>query len=256
MSDKIKLIALDIDGVISKGMKSKFDNRILNILADINYRADKNRETPGNNSEQGIAPVTVITGRPQPYVEALLQIIQGFVPAVFEQGTGFYDPSSYVIGKNPDLENLKIFNQIKNHVSAEFAEKNIAVVQPGKEYTISLYSENTAVHYNLKEMILEKNSSWETYFDFIYSSNCLNIMPKGFHKGKGIELLSEKTGIPLRNILGVGDSDVDVPFLEKTGFSAGPANSSEKVKKAADYVALKNYQDGLYEILEHYSLLP
>jgi HAD superfamily hydrolase (TIGR01484 family) len=256
MSDKIKLIALDVDGVISKGMKSNFDYKILNILADINSCAYKNRETPSNNSERVLAPVTIITGRPQPYVEALLQVIQGFVPAIFEQGTGFYDPASYIIGKNPDLKNLEMFNQIKSYVSAELAEKNMAVVQPGKEYTISLYSKNKEVHNNLKEMILEKNRNWDEYFDFIYSSNCLNIMPKGFHKGKGIELLSEKTGIPLCNILGVGDSDVDVEFLEKTGFSAAPANSSEKVKKAVSYIASKNYQDGLYEILEHYLLLP
>ena len=248
MNKEIKLIALDIDGVVSRGMKSNFNYTILNILANINIRAKKNSEYP---------PVTVITGRPQPYIEALLQVIKGYVPAVFEQGTGFYDPGNYIVGKNPDLENTEIFYEMRQRILTELVSENRSVsVQPGKEYTMSLFSNDKNIHKNLKEMILDKNREWEKHFDFIYSSNCLNIIPKGFHKGRGISLLSEKTGIPLKNILGVGDSDVDVPFLEKIGFSAAPANSSDNVKKTADYTASKYYQDGLFEILDRYSLLP
>ncbi len=248
MKNNIKLIALDIDGVISKGMKSNFNYTILNILANINIRAKKNPYYP---------PVTVITGRPQPYVEALLQIIKGFVPAVFEQGTGYYHPKEYTVSKNPDLKNMDIFYEMKNKILTEIIRKNNSVfMQPGKEYTVSMYSTDREEHENLKKAVLDKNPEWAEYFDFIYSSNCLNIIPKGFHKGKGIDLLSEKSGVAAENILGVGDSDVDVPFLKKTGYSAAPANSSEKVKKTAGYIASKYYEDGLFEILDHYSLLP
>ena len=60
----------------------------------------------------------------------------------------------------------------------------------------------------------------------------------------------------MKNILGVGDSNVDIPFLEKTGYSAAPANGTDGVKKASDYTASKYYEDGLFEILDHFSLLP
>ncbi len=248
MNEEVRLIALDIDGVISRGMKSNFNYTILNILANINVRANKNPEYPA---------VTVITGRPQPYIEALLQVIKGFVPAVFEQGTGFYDPASYTVEKNPELKNTEAFYEMRQSILKEILPKNSSVsIQPGKEYTISIYSSNIDIHNNLKEMILELNKEWNRDFDFIYSSNCLNIIPKGFHKGNGITLLSDKTGVPLENILGVGDSDVDVPFLEKTGFSASPANGSDKIKKTANYISSRYYHDGLFEILDHFSLLP
>ena len=248
MKNNIKLIALDIDGVLSKGMRSTFNYSILNILANMNIRASKNSKYPA---------VTLITGRPQPYVEALLQVIKGFVPAVFEQGTGFYDPAAYITGRNPELKNTEAFFSMKNKILTEVMQENREIeMQPGKENTISLYSKNRDVHSKLKEIILEKGPEWIDYFDFINSLNCLNIIPKGFHKGKGIDLLSEKTGVEISEILGVGDSDVDIPFLEKTGYSAAPGNASEPVKKAADYTASKNYDDGLYEILNHYSLIP
>ncbi len=247
MNNKIKLIALDIDGVISKGMKSKFNYTILNILANMNCKAKKNPEHP---------PVTLITGRPQPYVEALLQVIKGFVPAVFEQGTGCYNPESYTVSRNPALGNIDKIYEIKQFIISDFVNKNIATLQPGKEYTISIYSSDNDIHLNLKKMITEKNGEWENYFDFIYSSNCLNIIPKGFHKGKGIDLLSEYSGIPVGNILGVGDSDVDIPFLKKAGISAAPANAPKKVKDVVDFTASKYYQDGLFEILDYYGLLP
>ena len=248
MKNNIKLIALDIDGVLSKGMRSTFNYSILNILAKMNIRASKDQKYPA---------VTLITGRPQPYVEALMQVIKGFVPAVFEQGTGFYDPADYITGRNPELKNTEAFFKMKNKILTEIMQENKEIeMQPGKENTISLYSKDKTLHSKLKDIILEKDPEWINYFDFIYSLNCLNIIPKGFHKGKGIDLLSEKAGIDIKNILGVGDSDVDVPFLEKTGYSAAPANASETVKKAADYTASKNYDEGLYEILDHYSLIP
>ena len=248
MKNSIKLIALDIDGVLSKGMKSTFNYTILNILANMNIRAQKNPKHPA---------VTLITGRPQPYVEALMQVIKGFVPAVFEQGTGFYDPAAYITGRNPELKNTDAFFRMKNKIITEIMQENKSIeMQPGKENTISLYSRDRDLHSGMKDLVLEKNPEWKDYFDFIYSLNCLNIIPKGFHKGKGIDLLSEKTGVETANILGVGDSDVDIPFLEKTGYSAAPGNASDEVKNAADFTASKHYDEGLFEILDHYSLLP
>ena len=50
MKTDIKLIALDIDGVVSKGMKSCFNYTILNILANINIKAKKKQYlSPGNS---------------------------------------------------------------------------------------------------------------------------------------------------------------------------------------------------------------
>ena len=57
------------------------------------------------------------------------------------------------------------------------------------------------------------------------------------HKGKGIELLASQTGYALGEMLGVGDSDVDLPFLDKVGYSAALANANLNVKRLVQYVA-------------------
>mgnify|MGYP001494827217 FL=1 len=79
MGNTIKLVALDIDGVISKSKGAFYSGRIVRLLAEMNDKASADRNLP---------PVTVITGRPSTYIESLLQAIHGFAPAVFEHGTG------------------------------------------------------------------------------------------------------------------------------------------------------------------------
>ena len=248
MGSRIKLIALDIDGVISRGKSSHISTEIINILSEINIKAFKDKTFP---------PATVITGRPGPYIEAFLQAIKGFAPAVFEQGTGLYNPQNYVFEKHPDLGNFADFESLKDLIKRDFVYPGIAVMQPGKEYTISLYSLDKELNFRLKDMIIEKAGSEVCgKFDFIYSSDSLNIMPAGFHKGKGIELLSAASGAALPDILGVGDSAVDIPFMLKTGYSAAPANSGDDVKKIAGYCSPEHDSDGLIDILNHFSLIP
>ncbi len=90
--------------------------------------------------------------------------------------------------------------------------------------------------------------------DLLYSTSCLNVMPRGFHEGQGIEFLSRQTGCALEEMLGVGDSDVDLPFLTKVGYSAAPANACPKIKRLVQYVAPRPCSDGV-RILDHFGLM-
>jgi hydroxymethylpyrimidine pyrophosphatase-like HAD family hydrolase len=92
--------------------------------------------------------------------------------------------------------------------------------------------------------------------DLAYSTSCLNILPRGIEKGKGIEFLVQKTGIRAESMLGVGDSDVDLPFLKRVGHSAAPANAVPAVKAIVDYVSQERTGAGVLDILKEYRLLP
>src|SRR2546428_5786003 len=82
----IRLLVVDIDGVLSLGEAAPFDGTVLQRLAAVNDRA---RHDPTHLA------TTLCTGRPAPYVEVLTQVIHGFNPAIYEHGAGLYIPEPY-----------------------------------------------------------------------------------------------------------------------------------------------------------------
>jgi hydroxymethylpyrimidine pyrophosphatase-like HAD family hydrolase len=74
------------------------------------------------------------------------------------------------------------------------------------------------------------------------------------HKGKGITFLARQIGIAPENILGVGDSDVDLPFLQIVGYAAAPSNANQAVKQQAHYVSPYPTSAGVRDILRHFNL--
>ena len=55
-------------------------------------------------------------------------------------------------------------------------------------------------------------------------------------------------------MLGVGDSDSDLPFLALTGYNAAPANANQAVKQAVQYVSPYPTVEGVRDILRHFEL--
>ncbi len=122
----LKLIVLDVDGVLSRGEAQLFDPNLLARLANLNRRARQGEAVP---------TVTLNTGRPSPYVEAVMQTIEGWQPALYESGAGLYLPQTYQFMASPSLtsEHLARLRQIVERVDR-------AVVQPGKSVCYFLFA--------------------------------------------------------------------------------------------------------------------
>jgi hydroxymethylpyrimidine pyrophosphatase-like HAD family hydrolase len=82
----IRLVVVDVDGLLSHGEAAPLDFAVLQRFAEFNDRARQNPAYPA---------VTLCTGRPVPYVEVLMQAIHGRYPAVYENGVGLYIPKPY-----------------------------------------------------------------------------------------------------------------------------------------------------------------
>src|SRR5262249_57546432 len=90
----IRLLVVDVDGVLSLGEAAPFDGTVLQRLAAINDRARHEPTCPA---------ITLCTGRPAPYVEVLTQIIHGFSPSIYEHGAGLYISEPYGFKRHPNL---------------------------------------------------------------------------------------------------------------------------------------------------------
>ena len=73
-------------------------------------------------------------------------------------------------------------------------------------------------------------------------------------KGTSVRKLAGYLGIQREEILAFGDSYNDISMIEKAGFGVAMANAVEDAKRAADYVAGTNEEDGLAAVVEEYCL--
>jgi HAD superfamily hydrolase (TIGR01484 family) len=241
----IRLIVFDIDGVLTQREGKAFDLALLERLANINHAAREELLRPA---------VTVCTGRPASYVEAMLRAIDGHVPAVFENGAGIYLPDSYRFLPHPMLGDRASFQAVQQRLKDTLVQTGQASFQPGKEYSLSILAASPSETGALYDQVVTALGPLCATVDLVYSASCLNVLPRGVDKGKGIEFLSSQTDYALGEMLGVGDSDVDMPFLSRVGRSAAPANANLSVRQLVQYVAPRSAADGVRDILDHFGL--
>jgi hydroxymethylpyrimidine pyrophosphatase-like HAD family hydrolase len=185
----------------------------------------------------------------------MLQAIDAHLPGIFESGSGLYISSSYRFLPHPALGDGSRFRAIRLRLEESLIRSGQAFIQPGKEFTLSLFAQDPAETKLLYDWTRTALGSLTKYVDLVYSASCLNILPRGIHKGKGIQFLAHQTGYPPAEMLGVGDSDIDLPFLATVGHSAAPANANPKVKRRVHYVAPRPSTDGVRDILNHFELI-
>lgn len=242
----ISLIVLDIDGVVTDGEAASLDLSFLARLATINAAAREDGRNPA---------VTLCTGRPAPYLEVMLQAIDGRLPGVFENGAGLYLPQEYEFLAHPLLaSNGSRMAAVRQKLEAGLVEPGRAFIQPGKIHTLTLFAQEPTRTDQLRQLAAHALGTLADQVELVYSTSCLNILPRGIDKGKGIEFLASKTGIAPEAMLGVGDSDVDLPFLSLVGRSAAPANACAAVKSTVDYVSPHRTSQGVMDILRRFEV--
>lgn len=155
---------------------------------------------------------------------------------------------------HPILENRAEFQAVRQRLDVELVQTGQAFFQPGKEYSLSILARDLSETDALYNQAVTALGSLAESVDLVYSVSCLNVLPRGIHKGKGIEFLSSQTGYALGEMLGVGDSDVDLPFLSMVGYNAAPANANLDVKQLVRYIAPRPAADGVRDILDYYGL--
>ena len=85
-------------------------------------------------------------------------------------------------------------------------------------------------------------------------TSSLELSPAGVSKGSGLAELCQITGLPLEATIAVGDSDNDLPILERAGLAVAMGNARERVRQAAGAVVADNDHDGCAEAIRRFLL--
>jgi len=238
--DCIRVVLSDVDGVITRGEGQPAELDVIAELAAINARARTNPLVPA---------VTLCTGRQAPYVELMAQMIETFLPCIFEHGAGLFFPRAFRYAFDPLLgaDYSARLASLRAALDADLLHTGRAFVQPGKEATMTLYPLGETTVDDLYQLA---SSVAPPEFGVERNVNGVEVRPRGVDKGLGLRRIADLLELPMRQIAGVGDSDPDLSFLRLVGISAAPANASPRVRAAVGQVASGSFGHGLLEVLE------
>ncbi|MDR3085608.1 MAG: Cof-type HAD-IIB family hydrolase, partial [Christensenellaceae bacterium] len=71
-------------------------------------------------------------------------------------------------------------------------------------------------------------------------------------KGTALRFLSGHFGIPLQNMMAIGDSGNDLPMIELAGIGVAVGNAKDSVKERADFVSAPSTLSGLGKAIRHF----
>jgi hypothetical protein len=238
----IRLVVVDVDGVLTPGEAAPLDFTVLQRLAELNDRARRDPNDPA---------VTLCTGRPVPYVEVLMQAIHGRHPAICESGAALYNPEPYGFTWHPAITatvqaRLRRFQSV---LHAALVAADLAYFQPGKSVSLSLFPQAGV---GLPRVFKEADRLARDFggeFAVEQAATCVNVIVRGIDKTEGVRWLARQTGIPLDAMAAIGDAPNDVPFMQLLAWSGAPANAHAAVKQIAHYTSPYEDGPGLVDIL-------
>jgi Cof subfamily protein (haloacid dehalogenase superfamily) len=79
-----------------------------------------------------------------------------------------------------------------------------------------------------------------------------DVIPPGIDKGRLVELLADRLGVPLTEVLVLGDMENDLEMFRKAGFAVAMGNASDEVKRLALATTLSNEEDGFAAAIDRY----
>lgn len=239
----LDLVICDIDGCLTSETSAPFDLERLRRVAEYNRRAFSDGAGP---------PVTVCTGRPEPFAEAMCRLLGNRqIPCVAENGTWLYFPAANEYSRDPAItaEHLEIVHEAALELDRQYRSQGVTQ-QPGKTASVTLYHpENEYLRKILpevRELAQKRDWPFRVTMTWLYINCDLEFVSKA----SGILRLFEATGLRPERTLGIGDTASDLAMADILGAFATPGNAAEEAKARADYVSPYDEVEGVLDILE------
>lgn len=222
----IKLFITDLDGCIS----TPFVAPDWNLLSEIRRLNDQ------HVNDKAIPPLTICSGRPLPYVEAVAQWLNVKCPAVFESA-GICNVEEYDVQFLPvfDTKAEQQVGELKKWLQQEIIPKYPRMIL---EFTKKM---DAGLIHTEKEVIDDAYPTIKNYvaahypvFEVHKTEVSVNIILADNNKENGILRLCELLDIHPHEVAYIGDSSGDIPGLKIVGQPYAPGNAVAAVKEHAE----------------------
>jgi 5-amino-6-(5-phospho-D-ribitylamino)uracil phosphatase len=116
---------------------------------------------------------------------------------------------------------------------------------------VAFDSEETILR--LSPEIAALDCSWTSIKRGNFGSAELVVMHAGTSKASGVAALAEHFGLPLRQVMAIGDNNNDISMLQCVGLGVAMGQAPQAVKDAARAVTASNSEDGVAKAIELYA---
>lgn len=227
----IKLFVTDLDGCISYPFQTPTWDAI-NKIRELNIKSRTDKHIP---------PLSICTGRPYPYAEAVAQWLDIKLPFVFESAGLFHWEGNKVETalKSSDGE-LEPIREMK-----KWLEKIILPEFPSASYEFTkmmdagVVSTDKDVIDQIHEKVITKVNRDFPNLEIHATDVSVNILILGNNKLQGMRLLAKSQNITLDEIAYIGDTSGDLPALEKVKLAYSPKNARAVVKNQTRVINLE-----------------
>jgi len=235
--DVIRLFVSDLDGCVSV----PFQQPPLDVLGELVALHRSRAEDPC------VPSLTLCTGRPLAYADAVAQWLGVEVPFLFESGSGMYDPVANRVWWSPHLNRAteEALDQLRPLIHgdlaarypgtmAEFAKlEDVGVVNPDAAVIAKILGEVEGLVAELVAGSVDGDVDLEIHSTPV----SVNVIPRAANKGSGIAWLAGHLGLSLDEIAFMGDSGGDLSGLTRVAMAFAPANAADEVKAVARVMA-------------------
>ena len=268
----VKIIKSDLDGVVAdfraNGLPEKED------IEPFKDELVKVREAYRPLEEKGVM-LTVCTGRSLKLSKNIIHAIGANGPCAVEMGCGYYFPSSgktlAISELRPEYgepqESLRRWYDSLAELGDGFLRKALDIRNVShlkdKAYMVTIEAAGFDGEelYNRVKLLIPRRVSRHIGKGIralvSRERGVVDFMPD-INKGIGVSVLSQLTGIELRNAVAIGDYHAaDIEMMEATGYAACPANADYRMKNyvgrrnGTGYVSMHKLADGTVDIFRH-----
>jgi hydroxymethylpyrimidine pyrophosphatase-like HAD family hydrolase len=242
----IKLFVTDLDGCISYPFRSpKWEAiqeiRALNILS---------------RSEKPVPPLSICTGRPHPYAEAVAQWLDIRLPFVFESAGLYHWEGNRIetaLGSHDGV--LDPIRELKEWLKTDLLPQfPTAILEHSKMMDAGIVAPERAVIDEALPVIRQKVEGGYPGLEIHVTDVSVNILMPGNNKLQGMKLLAKTLDISLDDIAYIGDTGGDIKALENVKMPFSPKNATRGVKNVSINLDLET-TDAVLEayrrIIEH-----
>lgn len=222
----IKLFITDIDGCLT----TPFEIPDWDLLSEIR------RLNQQSVHDMAVPPLSICSGRPMSYVEAVAQWLGIDKPAVFESA-GVYTLSTNEIYFSSDFDEeaeqqvIELKQWMRDEIVPNY---NNLIPEFTKRMDAGIVHMDKAVIDEIHPTIIEYVNKKYPDFEVHKTDVSINVILSGNNKKNGIQKVCELLDIQPEEVAYIGDSSGDIPGLKIVGKAYAPENASDGVKQEAE----------------------
>ncbi|HOK32898.1 MAG TPA: Cof-type HAD-IIB family hydrolase [Limnochordia bacterium] len=245
MAVRYRVLALDLDGTT------------------LNAQGRVSRKTRYWLRKAAEAGVTLIcaTGRGYPRAKEIWETAFPGSPAVLANGAEIWlNPETLLERYYMEREDVLRLHRLAEETGGSFWAYNTTGMVRGHQlkgedlgdgwYKCGIYHADRATVEELWRIV----GSWENVSVTTSHPLMLEVAAKGISKRSGVERLCRELGVPMKEVMAVGDSLNDVELLQGVGLGVAMGNAGSEVKKAADRVTRSHRANGVAWAIRKYLL--